>query len=107
MITKSKLLAAALGLLLATSASGCGTEDRRTERWATTENTNVKLDWDKVNEAYKQAEGPEDLERRFNEIYGGSEIISVSVHDVDDKSQVVTGFFDKDKDGKVSEPEKI
>jgi len=107
MIMKSKLLAAALGVLLATGATACSTEDRRTERWATTENTNVKLDWDKVNEAYKQAEGPEDLERRINEIYGGSEIISVSVHDVDDKAQVVTGFFDRDKDGKVSDPEKI
>jgi len=107
MITKTRLLAAALSVLLVGSAGvGCSS-DSRPERWATTENTNVKLDWDKVNEAYKNAEGPEDLERRINEIYGGSEIISIAVQDVDDKAQVVTGFFDKDKDGKVSDPEKI
>lgn len=108
MITKTKLLAGALAVLLTAGAGGVGcSSDSRPERWATTENTNVKLDWDKVNEAYKHADGPEDLERRINEIYGGSEIISIAVQDVDDKSQVVTGFFDKDKDGKVSDPEKI
>jgi len=109
MIMKTRLLAAALSALLTAGAGGigCSSEDRRTERWATTENTTVQLDWDKVNEAYKQAEGPEDLERRINEIYEGDEIISVSVQDLDDKTQVVTGFFDKDKDGKVSAPEKI
>jgi hypothetical protein len=109
MITKTKVLAATLGILLTAGSGGigCSSDEPRTERWATTENTNVKLDWDKVNEAYKNAEGPEDLEKRINEIYEGSEIISVSVQDVDAKTQVVTGFFDNDKDGKVSEPEKI
>jgi hypothetical protein len=108
MITKARLLATVLGVSLIAGAGGIGcSSDSRNERWATTENTTVKLDWDKVNEAYKNAEGPEDLERRVNEIYEGSEIISVSVQDVDDKTQVVTGFFDKDKDGKVSDPEKI
>jgi hypothetical protein len=110
MIMKARLLAAVLGATLvagagATGVSGCS--DERNERWATTENTSVNIDWDKVNDAYKHAEGPEDLERRVNEIYEGSEIISVAVQDLDDKTQVVTGFFDKDKDGKVSEPEKI
>jgi hypothetical protein len=108
MMTKSKLLAASLAVLLTAGAGGIGCGgDERPERWATTENTNVKLDWDKVNEAYKLAEGPEDLERRINEIYEGTEIISVSVQDLDDKTQVVTGFFDKDKDGKVADAEKI
>src|SRR5688572_1177405 len=65
----------------------------RTERWASTENTNVAINWDKVNEAYKLADGPEDLERRVNEIYDGSEIISISVADLDAKTQLVTGFF--------------
>jgi hypothetical protein len=108
-MTRTRLLAAVLGLSLTVSgaATGCSSSKERPERWATTENTNVKLDWDKVNEAYKQANGPEDLERRINEIYEGSEIISVSVHDVDDKTQVVTGFFDRDKDGKPSDPEKV
>jgi len=107
MITKAKLLAAVLGVSLIAGVGGIGCSSDRNERWATTENTTVKLDWDKVNEAYKNAEGPEDLERRVNEIYEGSEIISVSVQDVDDKTQVVTGFFDKDQDGKVSDPEQI
>ncbi|HEX2687872.1 MAG TPA: hypothetical protein VHN14_14695 [Kofleriaceae bacterium] len=108
MITKTKLLAAVLSVSLTLGAGGIGcNSDDGNERWATTENTNVQIDWDKVNEAYKHADGPEDLERRINEIYEGSEIISISVQDVDDKTQVVTGFFDKDKDGKVSDPEKI
>lgn len=89
---------------------GCkpsGSSSEQNERWATTENTNVAIDWDKVNEAYKLAEGPEDFEKRVNEIYGGSEIISVSVADLDDKTQLVTGFFDKNSNGAVDEPEKI
>ena len=77
------------------------------DRWATTENTNVKIDWDKVNEAYKHANGPEDLEKKINEIYEGSEIISIAVKDEDDKTQIVTGFFDKNTNGTVEEPEKI
>src|SRR6185503_19126824 len=107
MINKTKVLAAFLGITLATGGvTGCSSEDRP-ERWATTENTNVKIDWDKVNEAYKQAEGPEDLEKRINEIYEGDEVISISVKDEDDKMQVVTGFFDKNTDGKPDEAEKI
>lgn len=89
---------------------GCkpsGSSSERNERWATTENTNVALDWDKVNEAYKLADGPEDFEKRVNEIYGGSEIISVSVADLDDKTQLVTGFFDKNTNGAVDESEKV
>jgi hypothetical protein len=107
MIIKTKLLAAALGVSLIAAASGTGCSDDRPQRWATTENTSVKIDWDKVNQAYKEANGPEDLEKRINEIYEGDEVISVSVKDEDDKTQVVTGFFDKDKDGKVSDAEKI
>src|SRR5687767_6891583 len=107
MIAKTKQLAAVLGVTLAFGGAGCGSSDEGNERWATTENTNVKIDWDKVNEAYKQAEGPEDLEKRLNEIYEGDEIISVHVQDAEDKSQTVTGFFDKDSSGTVEEGEKI
>jgi hypothetical protein len=77
------------------------------DRWATTENTNVDIDWDKVNEAYKTADGPEDLEHKINEIYEGDEIISISVKDESAKVQVVTGFFDKNKSGSVDDGEKI
>ncbi|WP_437954456.1 hypothetical protein WME76_22975 [Sorangium sp. So ce119] len=93
----------------AVAASGCGKggTERSNERWATTENTTVELDFDKINEAYKAAEGPEDFERRVNEIYQGSEVISVAVQDLDAKSQVVTGFFDKNTDGAVQDPEKV
>src|SRR5690606_40302012 len=100
----AKLLAASL--LVAVPAAGCNSE-RGTERWATTENTNVKIDWDKVNQAYKDANGPEDLEKRINEIYEGDEIISIAVKDEDDRTQVVTGFFDKNKSGNVDEGEQI
>ncbi len=108
MITRSKILVAALAVAFMGSTAACKSKDERNrDRWATTENTNVKIDWDKVNEAYKLADGPEDLEKRINEIYEGDEIISIAVHDAEDKSQVVTGFFDKNTDGKVDEPEKI
>jgi hypothetical protein len=111
MFSKVKLLAAALLFVvpMATLNVGCETPERlkKTDRWVTTENTNVAIDWDKVNEAYKLAEGPEDLEKRINEIYEGDEIISIAVQDTDASTQVVTGFFDKNVSGKVDEGEQI
>jgi hypothetical protein len=100
-------LATALFATASLSVVGCDGGGRGTGRWATTENTNVRIDWDKVNEAYKLAEGPEDFEKRVNEIYEGTELISVSVKDLDGKTQVVTGFFDKNTSGAVDEGEKI
>jgi hypothetical protein len=109
MISKTKLLAAILAITIPVGGlAGCSSkEDPGTERWVTTENTNVAIDWNKVNEAYKTANGPEDLEQKINEIYEGKEIISISVKDEDDKTQVVTGFFDKNTSGSVDEGEKI
>jgi len=107
MISKTKLLASALIIALGTAGMGCAPDQERVDRWATTENTNVKIDWDKVNQAYRDASGPEDLERRVNEIYEGDEVISIAVNDQDDKTQVVTGFFDKNANGGVDEGEKI
>ncbi len=105
-MSKSKFLAAFLSVSLAGSLAACS-ERGGVDRWATTENTNVEIDWDKVNEAYKTAEGPEDLEKKINEIYEGDEIISIHVKDDDAKNQIVTGFFDKNKSGAVDEGEKI
>src|SRR6185503_16661320 len=107
MISKTKLLAAALLLAVPLAGTGCDSGQEKVERWATTDNTNVQIDWNKVNEAYKQASGPEDLEKRINEIYEGDEVISVAVQDQDNKTQVVTGFFDKTTNGSVDEGEKI
>lgn len=109
MFKSNKLLAAVLGLSLVATGSGlgCGTSEEESNRWVTTANTNVPIDWDKVNEAYKTANGPEDLEQKINEIYEGDEIISIAVQDTDPKTQVVTGFFDKNTDGKADEAEKI
>jgi hypothetical protein len=104
---KLKLLAAALAVMFVGASTGCDSEPKKVDRWATTENTNVKLDWDKVNEAYKQASGPQDLEKRINEIYEGDEVISIAVQDQDNKTQVVTGFFDKNTNGTVDEGEKV
>lgn len=98
-------LAAIAALMVGVPA--CGDASRGTDRWVTTEDTTVDLDWDAINEAYQQAEGPEDFERRVNEIYTGDEVISVAVHDADEKTQEVTGFFDKDEDGKVADTEKV
>jgi hypothetical protein len=106
MLKRTQAFAAVLLLCLA-AAPGCDPRDRDSNRWVTTANTNVKIDWDKVNEAYKQANGPEELEKKINEIYEGDEIISIAVQDQDDKTQVVTGFFDKNSDGQVAEEEKI
>lgn len=98
-------LAAIAALMVGVPA--CGDGSRGNDRWVTTEDTTVDLDWDAINEAYQQAEGPEDFERRVNEIYTGDEVISVAVSDVDEKTQEVTGFFDKDEDGKVADAEKV
>lgn len=102
------LLTASLGVALVLPASGCGRSGSGgTQRWVTTQNANVDIDWDAVGKAYKAAEGPEDFERRVNEIYTGSELISISVQDEDAKRQVVTGFFDKNSSGAPDEGEKI
>jgi hypothetical protein len=104
----SKLAVFLAAAALSVGTLGCeGPSRERTERWATTENTTVPIDWDKINKAYEQAEGPQDFERRVNEIYEGDEIISVAVKDEDDRSQVVTGFFDKNRSGAVDEGEAI
>jgi hypothetical protein len=107
MISKTRLLATVLALAVPLATTACAPDMEKTERWATTENTNVKINWDKVNQAYKDANGPEDLEKRINEIYEGKEIISISVKDESDKTQVVTGFFDKNTSGAVDEGEQI
>ena len=111
MISKAKHLIAALALLVPMTAlgTGCDTPDRlkKTDRWVTTENTNVAIDWDKVNEAYKLADGPEDLEKRVNEVYEGDEVISIAVQDMDTSTQVVTGFFDKNHSGNIDDGEQI
>jgi hypothetical protein len=100
-------LAAVAALIVGVPACGSGGDTRGNDRWVTTEDTTVDIDWNAVNEAYQQAEGPEDFERRVNEIYAGDEVISVAVRDVDEKTQEVTGFFDKDEDGKVADTEKV
>lgn len=102
--TRSIVLPALLSVSLA-GAPAC--QQSSTDRWVTTSNTNVDIDWDAVSKAYQEAEGPEDFERRVNEIYTGDELISVAVVDKSDKSQVVTGFFDKNTSGAVDEGEKI
>ena len=54
MISKTKLLAATLAVAVSAGGlvlSACSNEPQRTERWATTENTNVQINWDKVNQA--------------------------------------------------------
>lgn len=116
MVNDAKILAVAVlvAVPLALVSVGCkrpGAAERerseRTERWPTTEKNSSAIDWDKLNEAYKLAESPEDLERRVNEIYEGSEVVSISVADLDAKTQLVTGFFDHNTNGKVEESEKI
>jgi hypothetical protein len=90
----------------AVALAGCS-RDEGNERWAATANTTVDIDWDKVQEAYRTAEGPEDFETKVNEIYTGDELISVSVQDKDEKTQEVTGFFDHNSNGQVEDAEKI
>lgn len=104
-LTRTLALALTASVAVA-GTTGCGSP-RGTERWVATENTKVEIDWDAINQAYREAEGPEDFEKRVNEIYTGDEIISVSVRDTDDKTQVVTGFFDNNEDGQIGEDEKI
>ena len=106
MTLRSFTVAFSLALAFA-GLPACGSGSSGNERWVTTKNTNADIDWDAVSEAYKKAEGPEDFERRVNEIYTGDEVISVSVQDKDDRSQLVVGFFDTNKNGQVEEDEKV
>ncbi len=100
----TRTLAAALAIALPVAGPGCGAGN---DRWVVTENTAVDIDWDEVAKAYREAEGPEDLERRVNEIYAGDEVISIAVKDTDANNQVVTGFFDNNENGTAEDAEKI
>lgn len=102
----SPLVAVLVAAVTVAGVSGCQSGPSR-DRWVVTEDTRVEIDWDAINKAYREAEGPEDFEKRVNEIYAGDEVISVSVKDFDDKSQVITGFFDEDGDGQAGESEKV
>jgi hypothetical protein len=62
------VVGAALAGALVVAVPGCG-DSRANDRWVTTEDASVDIDWDAVGKAYREAEGPEDLERRVNEIY--------------------------------------
>lgn len=106
LIARRSLVFALAATVSLGGVTACGSSSEN-DRWVVTENTNVEIDWDAINEAYKNAEGPEDFEQKVNEIYGGDEIVSISVRDESDKAQVVTGFFDKNEDGKVDEGEQI
>lgn len=93
---------------VAVSSTACGDPaPRGNDRWVATENSAVEIDWDAIAKAYQEAEGPEDLERRVNEIYTGDEVISIAVRDVDEKTQQVTGFFDRNTNGQEDEEEKV
>ena len=101
----SPLIVSALAIALAMPA--CGSGSNTNDRWVATQNSAVDIDWDAIGKAYQEAEGPEDFEQKVNEIYTGDEVISVSVRDEDAKTQIVTGFFDKDNNGQVADAEKI
>lgn len=102
------LLTLVVSSSLALGVTGCGQPSHGGQgRWVTTQNSAVDIDWDAVGAAYKAAEGPEDLERRVNEIYTGNELISIAVADEGETRQVVTGFFDKNQNGDPEEAEKI
>lgn len=107
-ITRRRALGLAAAAALVVGLPACGDGPARgNDRWVTAENTTVELDWDAVGKAYQEADGPEDLERRVNELYAGDEIISVSVRDLDEKTQEVTGFFDRNGSGRVEDDEKV
>jgi uncharacterized membrane protein YgcG len=103
-VRSTSLIALTAGL--AVVLAGCS-RDEGNDRWATTANTTVDIDWDKIQEAYRTAEGPQEFETKVNEIYTGDEVISVSVQDKDEKTQEVTGFFDRNTNGQVEADEKI
>ncbi len=105
---RSASMAALAAMLLAAPACGVGGAspgDR--DRWVTTEDTTGDIDWDAIGKAYRDADGPEDFETKVNEIYAGSEIISVAVADLDASTQEVTGFIDRDASGKVDDGEAV
>jgi hypothetical protein len=105
-VARRSLVVALAATVALGSVTACGGPSGN-DRWVVTENTTVEIDWDAINQAYKDAEGPEDFEtegqrdlrrRRDHQRVGP---------DLDDKSQVVTGFFDKNEDGKVDEGEQV
>src|SRR4051794_4039304 len=102
MMCNAKLLAAALAV------SACGSQSE-SERWpdsatlARSDHTTVYIDFDKINEAYRTASGPDDFKQRVNEIYGGKEVISIAIDDHAAPVQIVTAFVDRNKNEAVDD----
>jgi hypothetical protein len=103
----SRVWGVAIATAIVASVPACGSGSTGQDRWVVTENAAVEIDWDAISVAYREAEGPEDFERRVNEIYMGDEVISVAVRDVDAKTQEVSGFFDRNTNGKEEDGEKV
>lgn len=94
---------------ISTSFYNCGGDSN--EEWASGDSARaneLNLNVDDVQKAFKEAKGPEDFEKRVNQIYTGDEIISIYVAKAEQGKQLVTLYIDKDpKDGQVQDKEKI
>ena len=109
MISKTKLLAVGAHTRAVTAGGRVRVRIRhRVDRWATTENTNVQI---RLGQGQRRPTrtrtAPRTSSKRVNEISTKVTRSSrIAVTDQDDKTQIVTGFFDKNKNGAVDEGER-
>lgn len=89
----------------------CGGGGDKKQAWGTGDygkSSGLKLDVDAVQKAFQEAKGPEDFEKRINEIYTGKEILSIFVENSGKDKQNVTIYIDNQpQDGQMQNDEKI
>lgn len=90
---------------------GGGGGGEKKQAWGTGDygkSSGLKLDVDAVQKAFQEASGPEDFEKRINEIYTGSEVLSIFVESPSETKQNVTIYIDNQpQDGQMQEAEKV
>lgn len=97
-------------LSLLANCGGGGNSEKK-QAWGTGDygkSSGLNLDVDAVQKAFQEAKGPEDFEKRINEIYTGKEILSIFVENSSKDKQNVTIYIDNQpQDGQMQTEEKV
>jgi len=103
---KKLALTIIISLLIIASLTGC----KKKSEWNSGNfgNTKLNLDMESIHKAFQTAQGPEDFEKKVNEIYTGDEVISIFVDSAQNDRQKVSLYIDNaPQNGKMDEGEQL